>query len=126
MKHILRFALVLFSATLVALTVPADAARRARVKLVAFSQHVHMQYPKWSSGATHLGFEMRRGKSTALRIYDVATGKTRRVAEADPKLGTLAPGLGDLAPSRGSVSHELAWAPVGTKYLFSSNGTGSV
>lgn len=88
----------------------------------------HCQHPKWSPDGKYLSYEVRHvnRRIIELRILDLATKKTEIVRPTAMQVRGFS--LDGVSSEKGMVSRELAWAPkkLGFKYLFSSNGSGSV
>ena len=88
------------------------------------AKKAHCQHPKFSPDGRYLAYEVRHvdKRVIELHILDLETNKTTIVQPSS--LG--ASGLDVETDKRGMVARELAWAPQGFRYLFSSNGSGSV
>jgi Tol biopolymer transport system component len=99
-------------------------ARRA-VKLASF-ENAHCSHPKWSPNGLKISYEVRNTKKSTimLHIRTMSTGKVSIVSPAALQSGGF--NLGGGNSKRGMVAQELAWSPNSRKYLFSSNGTGTV
>lgn len=109
--------------TLSAVVVPQA---RAELKLVANLDKAHCQYPRWSKDGGMLSYEVRhvRRSIIEIHIYNMSTEKNTVINPAALQSGGL--GLGVEIEKRGMVAREVSWSPRGNKYLFSSNGTGTV
>ncbi|HAA53261.1 MAG TPA: hypothetical protein DCE42_00815 [Myxococcales bacterium] len=101
-------------------------AHAVNVKLVKRFSKSHCQHPKWSKDGRFIAYEVRhtRKRVIELRILDIETSKTKVVRPSSLKVKGFR--LGGLSSKSGMVSRELAWSPKGNKFLFSSNGSGSV
>lgn len=86
----------------------------------------HCQHPKWSKDGKWVGYEVRHTRKSTIEIHllNVVTKKKKIVNPAALQSGGF--GLGSGSSKRGMVAKDLAWSPKKNKYLFSSNGTGSV
>lgn len=99
----------------------------ANLKLVAQIKKAHCQYPRWSKNGNKLSYEVRHVSRSIIeiRIHTWGSaGKHKVVNPAALQSGGL--GLGVHVEKRGMVAREVAWSPKANKYLFSSNGTGTV
>lgn len=88
-------------------------------------RQAHCQHPRFSPDGKKLSYEVRhvQKRTIELRIRDLASGKDEIINPSALRSGGLDIGSED---SRGTVSRELSWSPDSQKYLFSSNGSGSV
>lgn len=98
----------------------------AELKLVANIDKAHCQYPRWSKDGGMLSYEVRHVRRSVIEIhiYNMSTEKNSVINPASLQSGGL--GLGVEIEKRGMVAREVSWSPRDNKYLFSSNGTGTV
>lgn len=100
----------------------------AIVKALATFGAAHCQHPKWSPSGKYLAYEVRNVKKRTIEIYirHYKTGKVSIVKPDALRSKGFDPGVG--GSKRGMVARELAWAPAskGLRYLFASNGRGSL
>ncbi len=98
----------------------------AKLHLVSKIEYAHCQHPKWSYDGKFLSFEVRyvRKRIIEIHILNWVTKEKKVVSPTSLQSGGL--GLGVVEEKRGMVARELAWSPKSHKYLFSSNGTGTV
>ncbi len=101
-------------------------AQPVKVTLLKSFKNAHCQHPKWSAKGRYLAFEVNYMKKRIieLQIYDCKTHRTTIVRPSTLKVRGFR--LGGSSSKRGMVSKDLSWAPKGKKFLFSSNGSGSV
>lgn len=122
MKRVLFFVL---ASALLALGWVGNA--QAKLKLVAKIKKGHCQHPKWSGKGNRLSYEVHHvlKRVIEIRIHNWGSkGKHKVINAQSLQSGGL--GLGVFIPKKGMVSREMAWSPVANKYLFVSNGKGSV
>lgn len=96
----------------------------ARLVKTIYYKSAHCQHPKWSLDGKRLSFEVNnvRKRVITLRILDQGSGKVKTLR---PDVTKNKLQLGGMDIKRGVVSREMAWSKNG-KFLFSSNGNGSV
>ncbi|TNE44163.1 MAG: hypothetical protein EP343_30895 [Deltaproteobacteria bacterium] len=100
---------------------------QAELKLVAKIKKAHCQYPRWSKNGAKLSYEVRHVSRSIIEIRIHKWGSSGKHTVVNPAaLQSGGLGLGVHVEKRGMVAREVSWSPKGNKYLFSSNGTGTV
>lgn len=94
-------------------------------RLVGKVKRAHCEHPKWSPDGKKLAFEVRHTVKSLIEIYIQSYPSGSKDVVRPAALSSGGFNLGSNS-KRGMVAKEFAWSPNSRKYLFSSNGTGTV